>query len=241
MKPFRLLSLSLALTTPAILLVAGCADDAHVQARAVHASSTAPNVDVKFGDNFVANNLPFGNASPYVRANVGSESVNVYAAGSDTNAVLTAPVTAVKNTVYSVFALGDLANIKGLVKIEDPADAATPASGQTKLRAVHGAFTAGTVDVYVTAPGTKLTSSITPTVPNFTFGSITPYLTVPAGSYQVQITAAGTQSPVLIDVPSVTLSEGKLYSAIAVDATAAKDSAPSAVLINDPALPTGIF
>jgi hypothetical protein len=241
MTPIRVLSLSLLLAAPAVLLVSGCSDVAHIEARAVHASSTAPNVDVKFGSTFIAQNLPFGSASSYVKANAGNDTVNVYATGSDSNAVLSAPVTAAENSVITVFALGELSNIKGVVKVESASDAATPASGQAKLRAVHGAFTAGTVDVYITAPGTKLTSSVAPTLSQFTFGSVTSYLTVPAGSYQVQITATGTQSPVLINVPSVALTAGQLYTAIAVDATAAQGSTPSAVLINDPALPTGPF
>jgi hypothetical protein len=242
MIPVRVLSLSVLLAAaPTVLVVCGCSDDAHIQARAVHASSTAPNVDVKIGSTFIAQNLPFGSASSYARAKAGSGTVNVYAAGSDSNAVLSAPVTAVKNSVLTVFALGELSNIKGVVKVESASDAATPASGQAKLRAVHGAFTAGTVDVYITAPGTKLTGSVTPTLSQFTFGSVTSYLSVPAGAYQVQITATGTQSPVLINIPSVTLTAGQLYTAIAVDATSAPNSAPSVVLINDPALPTGSF
>ena len=229
------------LAAVSILSMAGCGDTSHIQARAVHASSTAPNVDVKAGKTFIAQNLAFGSASPYVKANAGADTINVYAAGSDSTAVLSASTTTTKNAVLTVFALGQLANIKGVVKVEDPTDAATPTSGNAKLRAVHGSFLAGTVDVYVTAPGTKLTSSVTPTVPNFTFGSVTSYLSVPAGSYQVQITPAGEQTPVLINVPSVALSAGQLYTAIAVDPTAAAGSKPSAVLINDPALPTGTF
>lgn len=223
--------------------MSGCGDTTYGMVRAVHASSTAPNVDAKAGNTFFAQNLAFGSASTYTKVpSEATETYNFYAAGSDSTSVLNTTGPLLKNTVVTVFALGELSHAIAVAKVEDPVmDAAIPASGDAKVRVVHGSYLAGPVDVYVTAPGTMLTKSVAPVLTNFTFGTVSPYVTVPAGDYEVQVTPTGNQGTVLITVPSVTLSSGQLYTAIAVDPTAAAGSEPSVVLINDPPVPTGTF
>lgn len=220
----------------------GCGSTTYAVVRAVHGSSTAPNVDMKADGTTVASNLAFGNASSYTKVPIATTATyNFYAAGSDNTAVLTTTGPLAKDSVVTVFALGELTHATAVAKVEDPTnDAAVPANNNAKLRAVHGSYLAGPVDIYVTAPNTVLGKSNTPTISGFTFGTVSPYLQVPAGTYQVQITATGTQN-VLINVPSVTLSAGQLYTAIAVDPTSAPNSAPSVVLINDPVPPTPPF
>jgi hypothetical protein len=161
--------------------------------------------------------------------------VNIYAAGSDTTPVISETIGAGKNTAYTAWVLGELSNAKLVVT---PETQFTPSTGDAGLRAVHGAYTAGTVDVYITAPGTTLTSSVSPTISGFTFGTVSDYLSVPPGTYEVQITATGTQTPVLITVPSVTLTAGSISTAIAVDATSEQGSKPSLLLLAEPSVPT---
>lgn len=241
---FRALS---SLTLPLLLATTaaftGCSDTPtnFGDVRVVHASAMAPNVDVKFGVDYPASNLAFGNSSPYIAIPSGqSLPVAIYAAGSDTTAVLSATSNLVTNSDVTVFALGQLAHLTPVIYTEDPTvDAATPTGTNTKIRVVHGSYVAGPVDVYVTAPNTTLTASTTPTLSNFTFGTITKYLTVPAGSYEVQVTPHGSLTAA-IAVPSVSLTAGQLYTAIAVDPTTT-NPASGIVLINDPAPPTGVL
>jgi hypothetical protein len=193
-------------------------------------------VDATFDKTAIASNLAFGNASAYTKFDAaGSGALNVYATGSDSTPVLSDVTGTGANTVYTGWVLGELSHAKLVITQETQF---TPPSGDAGLRAVHGAYTAGTVDVYVTAPGTTLSSSVKPTIPAFTFGTVSGYLSVPAGTYEVQITATGTQTPVLITVPSVTLAAGSVSTAIAVDATDAQGSTPSLLLLAEPSVPT---
>lgn len=225
--------------TPLALSGCGGSSIPYGAARVIHASSQAPNVDVTFGHAILAEGLPFGNAVGYVPVAAGTGMpLNIYAAGQDGIPVLTANSDLAANAVVSVFALGQVSNLTPVVYAEDGiVDAAAPSSGSVKLRVVHGSYVAGPVDVYVTAPGTTLSASSVPTLSNFTFRAITKYLTIPAGAYEVQVTAHGSLTPA-ITVPSVTLTSGQLYTAIAVDPTTT-NPAPGIVLINDPPVPTG--
>jgi hypothetical protein len=112
-----------------------------------------------------------------------------------------------------VIATGPVAAIAPLV-LED--DLTTPAAGNIKLRLVHASPTAGPVDIYVTAPGADLTT-VTPTLANVPFRAASDYLEVPAGTYRVRITPAGSKT-VAIDVDGVTLTSGQIRTAVAVDA-----------------------
>jgi hypothetical protein len=225
----------------ASITLSGCTSSSinYADVRVIHASSQAPNVDVQFGPDVLARNLAFGNVTGYVPVPSGTAlPVDIYAAGQDGIPVFAATNTLSTNSVVSIFALGQVANLTPVIYVEDGAvDAAAPASGSVKIRVVHGSYVAGPVDVYVTAPATKLSSSTTPTLSNFTFGTITKYLTVPPGSYEVQVTPHGSLTAA-ITVPSITLAGGQLYTAIAVDPTAT-NPAPGVVLINDPPAPTG--
>jgi hypothetical protein len=229
------------LATAATIALASCSSSSidYADARVIHASSMAPNVDVKFGDDILAGNLAFGNATTYALVPAGqSRAVAIYAAGQDGLPVFATNSTLATNSVVSIFALGEVSHLTPVIYAEDgTVDAAAPASGSVKIRVVHGSYVAGPVDVYVTAPGTTLSASATPTLSNFVFGTITKYLTVPAGSYEVQVTPHGSLTAA-ITVPSITLASGQLYTAIAVDPTAT-NSAPGVVLINDPPVPTG--
>jgi hypothetical protein len=84
------------------------------------------------------------------------------------------------------------------------------------LRAVHAASTAPTVDVYVTAPGADLTKA-KPTIAGFTYKSVSPYLTVPVGTYEVRITPVNTPGTVVIDSGAVAFTSGQVLSGIALD------------------------
>jgi hypothetical protein len=196
-------------------------------------------VDVKFGVDYPAGNLPYGSASAYIPIPAGqSLPVAIYAAGSDTTPVFSATSSLATNSDVTVFALGQLSHLTPVIYTEDPlVDAAAPTGTNAKVRVVHGSYVAGPVDVYVTAPNTTLNASSTPTLSNFVFTTVTKYLTVPAGSYEIQVTPHGSLNAA-ITVPSVSLTAGQLYTAVAVDPTATT-TAPSLIFINDPVPPTG--
>ena len=211
----KLLTLLLAATA----LTAACDDDddntgpeGEARIRVVHASPDAPEVDVLLDDTEVLSDVPYLVASGYLETSEGDHNLKVNAAGTTTT-VIDADATLADGTDYTVIASGLVAEIEPIVLVDDNS---TPAAGNVRVRAIHGAPSAPAVDVYVTAPEADLDAA-TPVLTNVAFGDVAPYLEVPAGDYQVRVTPAGTKL-VVIDSGALTLASGQVRTAIAVDA-----------------------
>jgi hypothetical protein len=210
----KLLTLLLAATA----LTAACDDDdntgpeGEARVRVVHASPDAPNVDVLLDDDEVLSDVAYLEASDYLEASAGGHNVKVNAAGTATT-VIDADVTLADGADYTVIASGLAAEITPIVLLDDNS---TPAAGNARVRAIHGAPGAPAVDVYVTAPGADIETAL-PVLTGVEFGDVADYLEVPAGDYQVRVTPAGTKV-VAIDSGSLTLESGQVRTAIAVDA-----------------------
>ena len=209
--------LKLGLALAAAFGIAACDDDpasppATAQLRVVHASPDAPNVDVLVDGAVALNNVPFKTASSYLDVPVGARNLKVRAAGTTTT-VIDRKETLVEGRSYTVLATGRVASIAPLV-LED--NLTNPAAGNIKLRLVHASPTAGNVDIYVTAPNADI-ATVNPTLPNVPFRAASAYLEVPAGTYRVRITPAGSKT-VAIDVNNVALTAGQIRTAVAVDA-----------------------
>ena len=227
----KLKLLTLLLATSA--LTAACSDDddntgpdGQARVRVVHASPDAPAVDVLVDDSKALSDVSYLTASDYVELADGAHNVKVNAAGTSTT-VIDADVDLADGSDYTVIASGLIEAIEPIV-LED--DNSTPAAGTARVRAIHGAPSAPAVDVYVTAPGADLEAA-SPVLSNVAFGDVAEYLEVPAGDYQVRVTAAGTKT-VVIDSGALTLASGQVRTAIAVDA--AGGGAPfDLLLLND--------
>ena len=199
----------------------GCGSSSYSYVKVIHASAGAPNVDVKVGSDFAAQNLAFGSASSqYARVHAGSSrSAQVFAAGKDSSALLSTSQAFTKNQYYTIIALNTPSNLQA--KIEND-DLTPPTNGDFKIRVVHGAVTAGDVDVYVTAPGAVIDdpkNPVAPTLTDFSFGTVTSYLEVPAGTYEIRVTPTGQPSTVVIDTGSkgTVIGAGGIYTAVALD------------------------
>jgi hypothetical protein len=138
--------------------------------------------------------------------------VQVNAAGTTTS-VIDEDIDLADGTDYTIIASGLVESIQPLVLTDDNS---APASGNVRVRAIHGAPSAPAVDIYVTAPGVDLAEA-TPVLSGVGFGDIADYVEVPAGNYQVRATLAGTTT-VVIDSGTLTLVSGQVRTAIAVDA-----------------------
>ena len=224
---------TLALTLLATLAVAACNDDDDVTApattaelRVVHASPDAPNVDVLVDNTAALTNVAYKAASTYLQVPSGSRNLKVRATGT-TTVVIDQTATLNDGSAYTVIATGRVASIAPLVLTDDQT---SPAAGNVRLRLVHASPAAGNVDIYVTAPTADITTA-TPTLANVAFRVASNYLEVPAGTYRVRITPAGTKT-VAIDVNNVALAAGQVRTAVAVDAPGG--GAPlSAILLAD--------
>ncbi len=186
-------------------------NDAYVQV--VHASPDAPNVDVLVDNTIVLTNVPYQAASGYLAVPAGTRNLKVNATGTSTT-VINADVALMSGQYYTVMATGLVAAIQPLVLTDDYVN---PAAGNVKVRLVHAAASAPTVDIYVTAPGADI-SGIAPTLAGVPFRGYSDYLEVPAGSYQVRITVAGTKT-VAIDTGTLALAANQIRTGIALDAT----------------------
>jgi hypothetical protein len=200
-------------------LIAACSDDddntgpeGEARVRVVHASPDAPDVDVLLSDAEVLGDVPYLTASDYLDTPAGDQNLEVNAAGTATTLIDT-DVSLVDGTDYTVIASGLVEAIEPIV-LQD--DNSAPAAGTARVRAIHGAPSAPAVDIYVTAPGADLETTI-PLLANVEFGDGADYIEAPAGDYQVRVTPAGTKT-VVIDSGTLALSIGQVRTAIAVDA-----------------------
>ena len=217
----------------ALTFTLGCGSSGNSYVKIIHASADAPNVDASVNGNLGFTNLAFGNASDYTKVSAGTnQKVEVFAAGSDKTPVITATANLVKNQYYTVIALNKVASLQLAIKNDD---LTPPASGDVKIRVVHGSTLAGPVDVYVTAPGAPITGTgaVAPTLSNFTFGTVTNYLQIPAGAYEVRVTAHGDPTTVAIDTGStgVPLTAGDIYTAVALDPPGLDTTKPFGLLL----------
>ena len=203
------LQLAYATNSQSMNIVAASASN-NARVRVLHASPDAPAVDVLVDDIVALADVAYLESSGYVQVPAGARNFKVNAAGTNTTVIDVTPTLAV-GTDSTVIAIDFLANITPLLLADDNTP---PASGNVKVRLVHGAPSAGTVDVYVTAAGAAL-----PSMPTLTFslGEDSGYLEVPAGDYQVRVTPAGDPTTIAIDTGSLTLSDGQIRTAVAVD------------------------
>jgi hypothetical protein len=192
--------------------------------RVVHASADAPAVDVLVNDSIRAvEGAIYEAVTEYIPLVPDSYNFKVVPAqGGPGDAVIDADVVLSQGSETTIAAVGTLTNpeipIEPLILVDDNRRITTEA----KLRLVHASVSAGEVDIFV-APGGSLTTVIDPaaeylfTAQDIPFKAETGYLSLPAGSYDIAITAAG-DTAVAIGPLTVEISAGGIYTALARDA-----------------------
>lgn len=197
--------------------------------RAFHASPDAPAVDIVIDDNFASplvEDFVFAQVAGYVPVPPATYNVKV-AAANTTNAVINADLPLDAGQFYDVLAVGPLAAIEPLVLNDDPRVVNTNA----KVRIVHASPTAQDVDIYVTAPGTDI-ATVTPTFSVIPFKASTGYVSIPAGSYDVTVTPAGT-TDAAIGPATFDFANGDVITVVARDAEGG--GAPLGVIVTNDA------
>lgn len=217
-KPFYLLMVFA--TVVALLATTAVTFAAGPRVRVVHASPDAPAVDVLVNGNAAFTDLAFKEISSYAALDAGSYSVAVVPTGATTPQVISATLTLEADKDYSVIALNTLANIEPLV-LED--NNAAPAAGKAHVRFVHASPDAPAVDVAVKG-GPVIFS-------NVAFKGVGTYTPVDAGTYDLEVRLAGTET-VALDLPGIALSDGTVYTVFAMG-LAGGQPALTAVLSED--------
>jgi LPXTG-motif cell wall-anchored protein len=194
-----MLVLTVALTTTAF------AAGHSARVRVVHASPDAPAVDVWVNGNVAFSNAPFKGITDYAALDAGSYQVQVVPAGATEPVVIDATLDLAASTDYTVVAVGELADIEPLVLVDNNA---APAAGKAHVRFVHASPDAPAVDIAVAGGGPVLFS-------NIPFKGVGDYLPVDAGSYDLEVLVAGTDT-VALEVPGVALNDGTVYTIFAM-------------------------
>jgi hypothetical protein len=203
----RLLLLGLALMTALTLVAPAFAQGGgQAQVRVAHLAPDAPNVDVYVNGDPVLTDVAYTTVSDYLSLPAGTQQVTVYATGDTTSPVIEAPVELAAGGAYTVAAVGLVADDSLTAQVYED-DLRSPASGNAKVRVVHASPDAGPVDV-VPRGGDPLVAGLA-------FSDASPYAEVPAGSYALDVNAAGTKKTALT-VPNAKLALGGVYTAFAV-------------------------
>ena len=131
------------------------------------------------------------------------------------------PVALAGARYYTALAAGNLAD--GITLLLDEDDRRSVAT-EARVRAIHAASLAGTVDVFINAAGSVTVNSIelgevAPALDGFDYQDITGYLSLAAGSYDIRVgvPSDGGGYDVAIDLTGVALADGDIVSLVATN------------------------
>ena len=209
---FRLVRFSaIALGLFAALVLTSCSKDSktnpvapasQAQVMVVHASPNAPGVDLLVDGAIAKSDLMFPSNTSYLGVAGGTHNVKVNVTGTSTT-VIDADPALTPGTNYTVFACDSVSKISALVLTDD---LAAPAAGKAHVRFVHLSPNAPAVDVAV-AGGPVLFA-------NESFKGYSAFTPVTAGTYDLEVRLAGTDT-VVLPLPGITLTAGKIYTVFA--------------------------
>jgi hypothetical protein len=191
----------------AVAALAGCRKDStgpapKARVMAIHASPDAPAVDLLVDNTLAGTGLTYPNNTGYLEVKPGSRNLKINVSGTTTT-VIDATLDLQRRASYSVFATGAVANIAPLVLTDD---LTPPAPGMAHVRFVHLSPDAPAVDVAVQGGAVVFG--------NRAFRESTPFTPLPAGSYDLEVRLAGTNT-VVVPLPGIALQAGKIYTVFA--------------------------
>lgn len=153
-----------------------------------------------------------GTASAFKGVAAGSATLLVTDTGSTTTLISSGP-SITKDQSYALIVYESASTLKSAWLSENES---TPTSGTGALRVVNLATDAGALDIYVTTPGTVLTSSLSPTY-SLAAGSgvlTTASLSLAPGSWRVRVTAAGAPTDLRLDLPAVAVADQQVMTVL---------------------------
>ncbi|MEO8059519.1 MAG: DUF4397 domain-containing protein [Burkholderiales bacterium] len=180
--------------------------------RVINATQSHTSIDLLAGSTTIIAATPLDTASAVVAQTAGSITFQANDAGDGT-ALVTATSAIGKDLHYSLLAYEASGAVKLAVIGED---SPTPTTGTAQLRVFDAASSAGTLDVYVTAPGTNLAGVAAPTftisAPNYAQPSA--LASFAPGTYRVRVTAADNKTDLRLDIPAITLADQAIATVV---------------------------
>lgn len=205
------LSLALAACTPMEPVVV--VENANL--RVAHLSPDTPAVDIWLDGKVVDSlkGVSFKAVSPYLKIPVGKHDIAVYVAGTTTNPAIEVKGIDLQKKNYTVGAIGLLKGAGAqALKANVYNDDLTSKTGKAKVRVIHASPDAPNVDVAVQGGAVIVTNLKYP-------DATATYLELDAGTYPLEIRAAGT-TPAVLKFSTPALEAGKVYTVFAVDVVA---------------------
>ncbi len=179
------------------------AQDTTTHVRVAHLSPDTPAVDVYVDGAAVITGLGFNGITGWIELSAGSYSIAVAPAGTSIDSAAIGPATLSfgAGEWTTIAATGSLsAGTLGPAIISE--DIATLEPGETFVTVFHGIEDAPAVDV-ILPDGTPVISSLS-------FGE-SASLTLPAGTYSLQVVPAGATEPVVLNLSNVLLANQTYY------------------------------
>jgi hypothetical protein len=195
--------------------------------RIVHGSPDAPAIDVIVDGAAVAENIAFGEATGYVQISEGSHQVQVVPTGQAADsAVIDTEIELEEGDTY-VFATTGLLNEIDSQLYEVDLSGDDMESDQARIRLLHLAPEAGSVDVYV-AGGDEL-------IDDANFPDASGYTTIDAGIYDLEVREHDSDT-VALTVPDIELMAGSVYDLVVMGLTS--DDSLTAVALETSVTPS---
>jgi Domain of unknown function (DUF4397) len=175
----------LALVLLAALPAAAVTQESQAMVRVVHLAAGAPNADVYVDGTRMVAAVPFKTASKYHRTPASVHTLTVRPAGSSANSApaASARVSVQSGSAYTVVLLGAAQQLQVRVAKDD---FSAPPAGKAKLRIVNAAPQSPPLDIGVVGGPTLFR--------NVTFGMISNFVAVQAGTFSLEVRAAGSST-----------------------------------------------
>lgn len=180
--------------------------------RVLHAAPESPRLEVVLESETRAL-LEYAEVSEPLTVQAGDRRLQLRIAG-ETEALINLDTLFESDARYTVIAAGRASDIRPIVLVDDTLPM-LPDTGETRIRVVHAAPTAGAVDIYITEPGSEL-STETPVLTSVAFGGASDYMVLDSRTYQVRVAAAGG-SELLVDLPLLVLSSMRVLTIVIMD------------------------
>ena len=208
----------LAVLALSVVTLAGCQsiDMNSPQLRVIDASPDAGILDTYQNNTALAYNLFYGTVTTYVPMVPGAYTLAADHAGTR-QTLVSSNVNLLAGKQYTAI-VGNIAAAMQQTILLDQSQPAAP--GEIALRFVQQATRSGAVDVYLVPRSGRLANT-SPIAVNMAFGAVSSYLTVPAGTYAIDIVPTGTtlvsSTVTLLTGPQVDYASGAVRTVVLID------------------------
>jgi hypothetical protein len=195
----------LAVLAAAALLLTACGggerDRTKAQVRLLNASAY-PALDLRVDGALLQGGVAYGEQEAYGEIRPSRSETVIRATGSATELLRLQPGVA-RDRFYTWLAYGPVGAL-ALLQIEE--ELRRPAAGRSLLRVVNAAPDAGTVNVYLTAPGDDLAAAV-PFRAGVAPGTAAEAAELGTATWRLRVTAAGSKTDLRLDVPTIALAD----------------------------------